>query len=352
MILFFTKGDRNTASSRQRVWYLAKKLKERYDLDCEIVHSIGYSIFSLNPKRFVIWWKVIKKLFNKKYKIFFVHKSHFPLDIVKWIILLSKVRRVPIIYDIDDAEWVHSRLKTKLLAKNASVVFCGSHYIKEKIENWTKKTKLIPTVINFEIYKKYTIKHQDKDVLNIGWIGFGPSYVAEGHLEVLRDALQDLSKDIKLKMIFIGSKGKLFVKDYFKGNYEIKFIDEIDWSDPNEVPKVLKENKIDVGVAPILETKFDKAKCAFKIIEYMAVGLPVVVSPVGEQAVVVRETIDGFYARDKEEWIKNIKQLSDVKLRDKMGKSGQDRIERIYSFGAITPVINNEIRGLIKYVLF
>jgi len=347
-ILFFTKGNRNVASSRQRVWQLAERLEEKYGLEYDVVHGIGYNLFSLDPGRFSLWWGVVKKLFNKKYNLFFIHKSLFPLDIVKWIILASKIRRVPIIYDLDDAEWAHSRLKTKLLAKNAKIVFCGSHHIKEKIGNWTEKTILIPTVIDFDIYSKYTIKHTEKDVLNIGWVGFGPSYVRDGHLEVLRDALEEVSKDIKIKFTFIGSKGEPFVKDYFKGNYEVKFIDELNWSNPNEVPKALKEEGIDIGVAPILETKFDKAKCAFKIIEYMAVGLPVIVSPVGEQKVVARDETDGFYAKNKNEWVKYIKRLSDFKLRKKMGLSGQERIKKNYSYESILSVVYKEIKNATK----
>ncbi|PIP86574.1 hypothetical protein COW82_01410 [Candidatus Campbellbacteria bacterium CG22_combo_CG10-13_8_21_14_all_43_18] len=151
----------------------------------------------------------------------------------------------------------------------------------------------------------------------------------------------------KFKFIFIGAKGNKDVYKYLSSLGEnVEIIDELEWHEEGAVAEALKKYQIDIGVAPINEDKFSKAKCAFKIVEYMAVGLPVIVSPVGEQEVVTRDLLDGFHARGKEEWVKYLKQLSDVKLREKMGASGQKRIKESYSYKFILPGVYKEIKNI------
>ena len=347
-ILFFTKGGKDIASSRQRVWQLAEKLKVNYGVQHDVIYSISYNLFSISVYRFKILVTVLRSLFNKEYDLFFVHKSHFPLDVVVCIILASKIRRVPIIYDLDDAEWVHSGLKTWLLTKKSEIVFCGSHFIYDKIGKYTNKAILIPTVIDFDIYEKYTLHHKEKEILNLGWVGAGPSYFRDKHLNILEEALEKLSKQIGLRvsLTFIGSGGDVLIKKYFTNKgFPVNFIDELNWSNPNEVPRSLKENKVDIGVAPMLETKFDKAKCAFKVIEYMAVGIPVIVSPIGEQIIVCRDGVDGFYAENLNEWVSSIMKLKDVVLRKKIGESAQKRVKKKYSYQAILSEVYHRIEG-------
>jgi len=341
MILFFTKGDRKTGSSRQRVWNIAERLQKKYGTKYEVVHSVGYSIFSINPKRFLLLACVAIKLFNKKSDLFFVHKSIFPLDIVLLIIFASKLRDVPLVYDLDDAEWVHSKLKTKFLAKNADVVFCGSQNIKGKIEEYTNSAVLVPTVIDPETYDRHKVHHEKKEIINIGWVGYGPGYIRNGHLAVLRDALVKLKDGgFKFRLVFIGAKKSGNVYRYFSELADsVKFIDELDWSKEGVVAEAIDQYKIDIGVAPMNEDEFSKAKCAFKIIEYMAVGLPVIVSPVGEQRRVVRDKVDGFYARTVEEWVGSFKELADPRERAKMGRSGAQRVLKWYSYEEVIPVI-------------
>ena len=107
-ILFFTKGDQTVASSRYRVWLVADRLQKQYGWQYEVVHSISYPLFSLRLSRVKTFFSVWYKLQVSSGKLFFVHKSFFPWDVVLLIITIKKLFGKKLIYDLDDAEWIHS----------------------------------------------------------------------------------------------------------------------------------------------------------------------------------------------------------------------------------------------------
>jgi glycosyltransferase involved in cell wall biosynthesis len=88
----------------------------------------------------------------------------------------------------------------------------------------------------------------------------------------------------------------------------------------------------DVGIAPTPDDRWTRGKCGFKIIQYMAAGLPVIASPVGANAQIVRHNETGFLATTTEQWIEAIRQLAaDVGLRRQLGRAGREWVEREYA---------------------
>jgi glycosyltransferase involved in cell wall biosynthesis len=89
---------------------------------------------------------------------------------------------------------------------------------------------------------------------------------------------------------------------------------------------------------PLLDNEWNQAKCAFKAIEYMACGLAVVCSKVGENNYLVKDGLNGFLAKDKDEWTEKIKRLIlDSKLRERLGKEAQKTIKEKYSYQVNVP---------------
>ncbi len=338
-ILFFTKGDAQTGSSRQRVWQLSKHLKEAYGHDYEILHSLGRSFWDISSKRFQELGYIYKKVFGKDTEVIFVHKSFFPFDVV-FIIVMGKIfggKRL--IYDMDDAQWTHSRLKTIFLVYFVDSVFCGSQEICRWSSRYNINTVLIPTVIDKKLYESNKVSHAKKSVITLGWVGVGKTYFKNGHLNILKEVFEILiERDILFRFVLIGAMGDEKLKKFFTSDkYESEFIDNLDWSISGVVAKTMKEREIDIGLAPLENSEFSMAKCGFKIIEYMGVGVPVIASPVGEQGSILESV--GYIAKTPEEWANAIIALKDEKKREKMGVTGLERVASSYSYESVLPKI-------------
>ncbi len=345
-ILFFTKGDKAVPSSRYRVWFVAERLQKQYGWNYEILHSIGYSLLSLRPSRFRLFFSVIYSLLTTNYKLIFVHKSLFPWDVIFLIICAKKLLGKKLIYDIDDAEWIHSPQKSIMLAKNADTIFCGSHEILTWAQAYNPHCVFLPTVLDADMCTPYTVAHAERGTVTIGWTGQGKFHFKAGNFTLLRDVFRELAKrGIQFRFVIVGFQQYQPLKDFFSHEpYTVLFIDSADWIREDAVPKLIHEYSFDVGVLPMDDTPFNRAKCAFKALEYMACGVPVVASPVGEASYIVRSGDNGYVASTFQEWIMALEKLiKDVSLRKRMGQAGQNYVYEQYSFQKNIPRIYAEL---------
>jgi len=342
-ILFFTKGDKSVPSSRFRVWYVAEYLKRGYGWDYNIIHSIAYPFWLPSTRRFRVLKNAYKRLSSKEYDLIFVHKSLFPLDIVLLIIFAKLRWGKKLIYDLDDAEWMHSKIKSVLLAYFADAVFCGSHLILDWAKKYNKHAYYIPTCVDYKLYRQFRIEPKEKPVYTLTWEGIGRSHWKTGDVQILKPVFEILKqKNFSFRFVLIGSQNFKALKDYFSNDgYPVVFVDELNWSnDPVAVPRALKQCQTDIGLAPLSDVPFEKGKCAFKAIEYMACGIPVIASPIGENSFVVQEGMNGFLARHPYEWAeKIIRFFSDFELRRKMCYNALDTVKEKYSYQSIIPRI-------------
>jgi glycosyltransferase involved in cell wall biosynthesis len=96
--------------------------------------------------------------------------------------------------------------------------------------------------------------------------------------------------------------------------------------------------KFDIGLMPLEDSEWNRGKCGFKLIQYMAVGAAAVASPVGVNLEIVRDRETGYLALDKAEWKDKLTSLTeDRALRLRMGHSGRERVERCYSLRSALP---------------
>jgi glycosyltransferase involved in cell wall biosynthesis len=95
-----------------------------------------------------------------------------------------------------------------------------------------------------------------------------------------------------------------------------------------------------VGVIPLEDSPFERGKSGYKLIQYMACGLPVVASPVGVNTTIVEYGINGFLAKSPEEWEWALRALAaDPTLRNHMGQAGCAKVEREYSLKVTAPLL-------------
>jgi glycosyltransferase involved in cell wall biosynthesis len=107
------------------------------------------------------------------------------------------------------------------------------------------------------------------------------------------------------------------------------------WSEETEVDSI---RAFHVGIMPLSDTPWERGKCGFKLIQYMAAGRPVVASPVGVNTSVVADGVSGYLASETDAWVRAIERLrTDGSLRASMGQDGRSRVEAAYALQVTAP---------------
>lgn len=239
---------------------------------------------------------------------------------------------VPIIYDIDDAIFhlydrhrspiVRRMLSNKLapLLRHASACMCGNAYLQSYASRYCSNSLIVPTVVDTDVYRpKWQGEPQSygRATPVVGWIG-SPSTWA--YVEPLLPALLPMlaRHNVMLRVVGAGPRA-----------HGIAGIDAINWSEENEVADI---QAMDIGIMPLPDEPWARGKCGYKLIQYMACGLPVVASPVGVNCEIVSHGTNGFLVTEASEWMAALERLiSDVALRRAFGEDGAAVVEARYS---------------------
>lgn len=338
-VLVLTKYDSKGASSRLRsIQYFREIEKNGIELEhsplfddiyLENLYS-GEKISAVYVlKRYLK--RFLKLFLAKQYDLLWIEKELFP-----WMPLniegLLNFFGVRYIVDYDDAIFhnydnnprkiVRFFLKNKIpnVMKNAKLVTVCNGYLKQKaLDSGSKNIEIIPTVVDIEKYN--TLYDTKNEVLTIGWIGT-PS--TEKYIIELLPMFEKLSLMLNFKIVIIG--GKNFMSGTCK--YEI-----LPWSQETES---LMIEKIDIGIMPLLDSKWEQGKCGYKLIQYMACGKPVVASSVGMNCEIIEEGLNGFLVKSNDEWMSAIMKLSDLDSRIKLGKYARQKVEKTFSLQSTT----------------
>ena len=123
-------------------------------------------------------------------------------------------------------------------------------------------------------------------------------------------------------------------------------MESIAWSEDTEVTSI---KRFDIGIMPLVDKPFERGKCGYKLIQYMACDLPVVASPVGVNCQLVEHGVNGFLAETLEEWEQALQTLlADANLREQMGQAGREKIEREYCIQVTGPKLAKLLNGLVN----
>ena len=106
------------------------------------------------------------------------------------------------------------------------------------------------------------------------------------------------------------------------------------WTEDSEIERIAA---FDVGIMPLHDTPWERGKCAYKLLQVMAAGKPVIASPVGANAQVVQHGVNGFLADGPEEWVDALRRLEDPDLRRRMGAEARKTVEDQYSTAVVGP---------------
>ena len=280
----------------------------------------------------------LKLLVPSEYDLLFVQREAMPFGPPFFEWFLSKFHDKPMVLDLDDATYIpyespsfgklgsalKSFGKTDRLIDGARVVVCGNRYIADYVESRGGRAIVLPTTVDEKIFKPIE-KHPRKPVL--GWIGTHSTFPL---LEKMFPVIQDLAKSNEFRLRIIGS-----------GRREIVLpgvdVETLDWSLERE-PFDFAD--IDIGLYPLsvidnAPAEWIAGKSGFKAIQYLAVGIPFVMTPVGVCATIGRHGVTHFNAESGSEWLDALRSLvSDIDLRRKMGSEGRKLFLSEYNLDA------------------
>jgi glycosyltransferase involved in cell wall biosynthesis len=278
------------------------------------------------------WLRRLGLLFRlHRYDVVFLHREAAPVGppVIEW--LMAKVWRKKIIYDYDDAIWLpnvstHNRFasrlkwygKVKHICRWSWKVSCGNDYLAAFARRFNDNVGVVPTTVDTDYYKRDFTKPSQRIV--IGWTG---SLSTNHYLNELDAVFVALAQDVDFDLVIISNHPPTIKHPFVF----------IPWQRNTEVQDLAQ---IDIGLMPLHDDEWAKGKCGFKLIQYGALGIPSVASPVGVNPSVVLNGQTGLLATTPDEWLNSLKQLcTDAGLRKRLGDNARIRIDTLYSRRAV-----------------
>jgi glycosyltransferase involved in cell wall biosynthesis len=320
-LLLLTDGNIDHASARIRAIHYIPMLEKAGFEVCFIPRTgkkppdviFRYIVFP--PVKRYLWIKKMYALYFKSWDIIFIQRSFLP----EYVLRMLK-KKTPVIFDFDDAIYISdqgpsNKKRSEIMIKYADEIIISTEYLNEFCGLLNKKGTVIPSPVETDRIKPAIKQPREKPV--IGWIG---SLTTTQNLMAAVTALQKLYKEVPFKFITMGAKP----------DYRISNINHISkpWSFEEENTFL---SEIDIGIMPLPDYDFQRAKGGYKLYLYMAAGIPCVASPVGVNRSIIRNGENGFLANSEEEWIETLKKLiTEPHLRQKLGQTGRNDAIKYY----------------------
>jgi glycosyltransferase involved in cell wall biosynthesis len=282
-------------------------------------------------------WIVVKGFLRRMVDVFrmlpydyvYLYREATPIGppVFEWI--AAKLMRKKIIYDFDDAIWIPAKtennkfiLRLKWFGKVSAIcrwsykVSTGNAFLGDYATKYNKDVVIIPTVVDTQgVHNR--MREQSADPVVIGWTG---TFSTLKYLDIIMPSLIKLQSQHEFTFIVIADKDpQLPLKNYMF----------LPWSKNTEITDLLRMH---IGLMPLYDDELSKGKCGFKAIQYMALGIPAVVSPVGVNAIIVDDGVNGYVCSDEKQWEDRLTELlMKPDLRRQMGKDSRKKIEERYS---------------------
>jgi glycosyltransferase involved in cell wall biosynthesis len=311
---------------------------ETQNVRCEIspfIDTSTWAIFYLPGKTFLKFFGILKGFLRRigvlfrlsRYDALFIHREACFIGPPFFEWLYAKVFRKKILFDFDDAIWLHdvsevnsnlgwlkSPSKTGVIARYATLVTAGNKYLASYASHFNKNVVVIPTTIDTDYH---IAKQKHADTLTIGWTG---STTTIKHFEWAAGILRVIKQKYPtINIRVISNKAPELDLD----------IDFVPWKKESEIEDLAV---IDIGIMPLPDNDWAKGKCGFKGLQYMSLCIPTVMSPVGVNTEIIRDGENGFLAGSETEWIAKISALIEsAELRKKLGNAGRETILAHYS---------------------
>lgn len=240
----------------------------------------------------------------------------------EWLIYKKKI------LDVDDA--IHLKrngLVAKLLAKNCDQIVCGNPTLGAWYEQYNSNVTIIPTGIDTSRYTQeiFQRNNQSQQSVTLGWIGTSSNFSS---LYMLEPVIVELIKKYNISLKIISDVAPVLPIIPAKNIIYSK------WSKSSDVVDI---SSFDIGLMPLLDSKWNEGKCSFKLLQYLSCSVCAVASPVGFNNNVINDTEGVLGAATNSDWVKQLSRLIESESeRAIRGKEGRNYILDNYSLDNLT----------------
>jgi len=350
-ILLLTRYGRLGASSRLRaIQYLPYLRSQGFEITEAPLFADWYQE-NLYDRRPPPWGRIagaylrraIQLIRAKSFDLVWIEYETFPwLPAVAERILSAM--RIPYIVDYDDAIYhrydlhrrriIRSILGTKIdeVMRRAAVVVVGNKYLGARaLAAGATRVEYLPTVVDLARYPKTDVR--DRTPLTIGWIG---SQWTAKYLSLVEPVIRNFCRDGQARLILVGVR---------ESPFDHMAVEVRPWSEATEVSEL---QDFDIGIMPLPDGPWERGKCGYKLIQYMAAARPVIASPVGLNSEIVETGINGFLASTPFEWRSALETLwGSVAIRSRLGDAGRQKVEAHYCTRVTSPRLADILRRAI-----
>ena len=340
-------------SSRLRSYQYIPYLKTRgIAVDCQPLATHRY-LENFYTGRPINWADMTRSYLNRMYcllkcrgyDLLWIEHELFPWFPAMGEMLLNRVG-IPYMVDYDDAVFHRydrhpsmflQRLfsgKIDRVMKAATLVIAGNRYLADRaVKAGAPIVEILPTVVDMDRYRK-SAPGRDKKPFTIGWIG---TPTTANYIKVAEPAISRFCDGGKARLVLVGSGPVSFKKTAAT---------ILKWSEDTEVETVCH---FDVGIMPLPDNEWTRGKCGYKLIQYMACGVPVIASDVGVNSEIVDHGRNGYLAATASDWEDTIGRLrDDPDLRTRMGANGQTKVMEKYALQVTAPQLSRFIKSCVN----
>jgi glycosyltransferase involved in cell wall biosynthesis len=317
--------DRLTAEGH--TWHLAPFIS---DDTWAILYKPGHAvqkalgILAGFLRRFVLLFSV------PQYDYVFIHREASPIGppIFEW--LIAKVLGKKIIYDFDDAIWIPNTSEANKIVAGvkwhhtvgsicrwAYKVSCGNAYLRDYARQFNPNAVVNPTTIDTVNLHNRVRDQQAPGRLVIGWTG---THSTLRYIGQVVPVLAKLEQEYDFEFRVISNQPP---------ELPLRSLVFQPWRKDTEIADLAGFH---IGLMPLEDDPWAKGKCAFKALQYMALGIPALVSPVGMNTEVVTDDVNGYVCTTPADWEASLRRLlDDNALRTRLGRAARQTVEGRYS---------------------
>ena len=339
-VLLLTRYERLGASSRVRfLQFLPELERQGFDFDVQPLLDNDYvrSLYGGPPigarRLFMAYLRRFRVLARRmRYDVVWLEKEALPW-LPAWV-EIARLQGLPYVVDYDDAwfhryqnHWLSPLLGHKIDAvmRVAWTVVAGNDFLaRHARQAGARHVEIVPSAIDTARYRDLPPAPGGDapvgDSMVVGWIGIP---LNAHYLNIAVPALRAV-EGVTLHVIGGVAPAEL------EG-----IAQNLPWTEDSEVARIAA---FDVGIMPLHDTPWERGKCAYKLLQVMAAGKPVIASPVGANRQVVQHGVNGFLADSPGEWADALRRLAaDPELRRRMGEEARRTVETQYSIAVVAP---------------
>ncbi len=245
----------------------------------------------------------------------------------------------PLVFDVDDAIWLWppwGGTVTRFAARRAAIILAGNAFLADWLSEHNRNIRIVPTAIDTDRFHPPAAQEASASWFTIGWTGHSSSFP---YLETAEKPLLSFLREHR--------DARFLVVADEPPEFSIKNPDQmvfVRWDESNEAEAL---RAMDVGLMPLSDGTLARGKCSLKMLQYMACGMPVIVSPIGMNKEVLSQGEVGIAARSEDDWYDALRWFYCNRSQGReFGRVGRSIVERHYSQRVISQQLADTFREL------